>query len=576
MQRMVMLRIRLFLSSIGENMVIRKLAGVSLLALLAVPLRSQSAGSAASGDSHSQTPPSPSLTFLAAEVHRSPRMSEPWLDGPHLEGDRYVIYQATMADLIANAYSVDEANVQEGPSWLEYNRYDVEAKTAPTTTSADQKLMLQALLAERFKLVAHNGTAPMPAYVLRVGKDKPKLKPSDGEGDARCDPQPRSGPTDGYNFSCHNETMVQLAQLLRNMRGGGYLDQTVVDGTGLKGAFDFDLKWTPSGARDRAGAASVSIFDALDSQLELKLALETAPRPVLVVDRVEESPTPDPPGIEKIMPPLSLPEFEVSVVTPSKPDTRPNGSFGRGRLEVKGLTLRDVITVTWDLNDSNKGVIANEPPWLNKDRWDIVAKWSSDVDEAEKRPPNSDFRQFQQMMRALLADRFHLKAHMEDRAGTAYNLVAVSPKLTAADPKSRTRCKEGPGPDGKDPRMTNPVLNRLVTCQNMTMAELGDQLQSFADGYIYSAVLDKTGLKGGYNFTLSFSSVNNILTSGAPQSSAQNATGDGAADSEAADPNGAVSLFDAVRRQLGLKLDAEKRPVPVLVIDQIEENPTPN
>ena len=62
------------------------------------------------------------------------------------------------------------------------------------------------------------------------------------------------------------------------------------------------------------------------------------------------------------------------------------------------------------------------------------------------------------MLQALLEDRFKLQVHMEDRAVWAYTLIAVNPKLRKADPLSRTRCKEGPGPDGKDPRTANPVL----------------------------------------------------------------------------------------------------------------------
>ncbi|MGB7265471.1 MAG: TIGR03435 family protein [Terracidiphilus sp.] len=577
MQPIVTLRIQFFLSSIGVKTVIRKLAGTILLALLAIPLFAQSASVKASNDLHSQSPSSPVPMFLAADVRRSPHMSEPWMDGPHLEGDRYVVYEATLADLIANAYGIDEGNVVGGPSWLEYDRYDITAKTAATTSGADQKLMLRALLTERFKLAVHNGTAPMPAYVLKVENGQPKLKPSESEGNAGCVPQPQTpGAPPQLAFTCHNQMMAGLAQLLRNTRGGGYLDQPVVDGTGLKGSYDFELKWTPSGGRDRAGVVSVSIFDALESQLGLKLTLETAPRPVLLVDSANETPTPDPPGTDKVIPPPPPPEFEVAVITPAKPGGPHQGGIGRGRMDIHGLSLETLIQVAWDLNDSNKDAIANSPPWLGKDRWDMEAKMSSDdASEAAKRPPEADFKQLQLMLRTLLADRFHLKAHMEERMGTAYNLVAVSPRLTPADPKSRTRCKEGAGPDGKDPRMTNPVMNRLVTCQNMTMAELGDQLQSLADGYIYSTVQDKTGLKGGYNFTLSFSSVNNILNSGGPSPSAQNAA-DGSGEPLAADPNGAVSLFDAVRRQLGLKLEPEKRPVPVLVIDHIDETPTPN
>jgi uncharacterized protein (TIGR03435 family) len=371
--------------------------------------------------------------------------------------------------------------------------------------------------------------------------------------------------------------MEQLAQLLRNMRGGGYLDKPVVDGTGLKGAFDFELKWTPSGGRDRAGAASVSIFEALEAQLGLKLALETAPRPVLLVDSVDEVPTPDPPGTDKALPPQPLPEFEVAVITPSKPDGPRRGSIGRGRIDATGMTLKTMIEIAWDLNETDMESIANAPPWLDKDRWDILAKMSSDdAAEAAKRPPEADFQQLQHMLRALLADRFNLHAHLEDRVGDAYDLVAVSPRVTPADPKAHTRCAEGPGPDGKDPRIANPILNRLVSCQNMTMAQLGNELQAVADGYIHNTVLDKTGLQGGYNFTLSFSSVNNILNGGGPSSSAPRTAADGAADQGASDPNGAVSLFEAVRRELGLKLEKVRRPVPVLVIDHVDENPTPN
>jgi uncharacterized protein (TIGR03435 family) len=154
-------------------------------------------------------------------------------------------------------------------------------------------------------------------------------------------------------------------------------------------------------------------------------------------------------------------------------------------------------------------------------------------------------------------------------------LIAVKPKLTPADPLSRTRCKEGPGPDGKDPRIANPVLNRLVSCQNMNMGQIGEELQRIASGYIYSPVLDSTGIKGSWDFTLSFSSADLTKAgggaSGGPPPGAS-ATG----ASAASDPNGAISLFDAVSRQLGLKLEKQRRPAPVLVIDHIEEKPTEN
>jgi uncharacterized protein (TIGR03435 family) len=138
---------------------------------------------------------------------------------------------------------------------------------------------------------------------------------------------------------------------------------------------------------------------------------------------------------------------------------------------------------------------------------------------------------------------------MEDRPVNAYTLLAVNPKLRKADPLSRTRCKEGPGPDGKDPRVTSPVLNRLISCQNMTTAQISDELQRLAAGYIYSPVLDATDLKGSWDFTLSFSSADQLQSRAA--SSGTPSTDGSAAAPTASDPSGAVSLFDAVNRQLG-------------------------
>jgi uncharacterized protein (TIGR03435 family) len=102
----------------------------------------------------------------------------------------------------------------------------------------------------------------------------------------------------------------------------------------------------------------------------------------------------------------------------------------------------------------------------------------------------------------------------------------------------------------------------------MTMAQFADQLPQRANGYVHSAVLDKTGLTDAYDFTLSFSAIG-IVQNSLPGPGQPGAGG-------AADPNGALSLSDAVSRQLGLKLELEKRPAPVLVIDHVKQKPTEN
>src|SRR5262249_38083944 len=151
---------------------------------------------------------------------------------------------------------------------------------------------------------------------------------------------------------------------------------------------------------------------------------------------------------------------------------------------------------------------------------------------------------------------FKLKSHYEDRPVPAYALVADKPKMAKADPNNRTGFKEGPPTGQADQR--NQILGRMVTVRNMTMAQFAEDLQRIAGGYIRVPVEDKTGLEGAFDFTLTFSPIG-VLNAGRGRG------GDGAAAAPAAgadvsDPNGALSLPDAVNRQLGLKLDMRKRP----------------
>jgi uncharacterized protein (TIGR03435 family) len=372
--------------------------------------------------------------------------------------------------------------------------------------------------------------------------------------------------------------MDRFAEQLHDM-AGGYLNVPVVNSTKLEGSWDFDLKWTPRGLLDRAGADGISIFDAVDRELGLSLTKQTAPRPVLIVDSVDESPTPNQADIEKTLPPLPPAQFEVAVVKPSKPDAQLSGRIQGGQIDVHGVSLRFAINFAWDLNPNDNQLIVNAPPWLDSDHFDILAKVSSDnPDVAANRAPDIDREELRQMLQALLIDRFKMKVHSEDRPINTYSLMSLNPKMTKADPTSRTHCIEGPGADGKDPRLVTPVLNRLMTCQNITMPQLADQFRMIAGGYIYGSIQDETNLKGSWNFTLSFSSIDRVQGAGGPTPGAAPGGGGPSGDAAAAssDPNGALSLFDAVKREIGLKLEKVRRPVPVLVIDHVEEHPTEN
>jgi uncharacterized protein (TIGR03435 family) len=141
-------------------------------------------------------------------------------------------------------------------------------------------------------------------------------------------------------------------------------------------------------------------------------------------------------------------------------------------------------------------------------------------------------------------------------------LTAVKPKLQQANPGSRTTWTEGPVPSEKDPRKGNPALNRLVNCHNLTMAEFAALLPSIAPGNQTSVVRDETGLQGSWNFRLMFSGFGFDTAGAGPQN-------------DASDPSGGISLIDAIK-QLGLKLELQKRPMQVLVIDHIDPKSTEN
>jgi len=531
-----------------------------------------------------QTPSTPA-TFEIADVHVSPPARNPFLRGPRVLHGQYQMRFATMLDLIRTAYGVEAERVLGGPNWLEKDTFDVIAKLPPESTVETAKPLLKALLADRFQLAVHNDNKPVPAYALKVAKRGP-LKQSDGSGDTGCKfamPPPPAPPSPGgpppapplFAFACTNMTMAKFAEALPTtiFLAPQYLnDRLVVDETELKGAWDFDLKFTPRGVIGPGGPmpGAISLFDAIE-KLGLKLDPVEVPMPVIVVDSVNQKPSANSPdAAEKLQVPPPPTEFEVADLKPTPPDFR-DGMIRiqpGGRVNIAGIPLKFLVEQAWNLTDD---MLDGMPKWMDTDRYDLVAK--APVGDV-------DIDDLWIMVRALLVERFKLTMHTEDRPVTAYTLVAVKPKMKKADPASRTKYKEGPAAHGKDPRDKNPILSRLVTCQNMTMAEFAAKLQTIASGYIHSPVLDATGLEGGYDFTLSFSAVG--LTQRPPGAVMGLAPGlPGApppADTgvQASDPSGAVTLFEAIEKQLGLKLEAKKRPVPILVIDHAEQKPTEN
>ncbi len=119
----------------------------------------------------------------------------------------------------------------------------------------------------------------------------------------------------------------------------------------------------------------------------------------------------------------------------------------------------------------------------------------------------------------------------------------------------------------------NTALSKAFTCVNMSTAQLADKLQGMAPGYIKHPVIDLTGIEGSWDFTLNFSPKRFVQGGGGRGG---DSGGGGAAVGAASDPNGAISVFEALDRQLGLKLEQQKHPMPVVVIDHVEEKPIDN
>ena len=249
----------------------------------------------------------------------------------------------TVKNVLTTAYGVKGFQIS-GPGWLDSERYDIVAKLPRGATKAEFMVMLQNLLAERFKLTLHREKKDLPMYALVVGKNGPTLKesadapaPKDGEAPKADGPlaerQLRMG-KDGFpmlppgsgrggataialvngnaRMTATKQSMAGLAEMLSNQ-----LDLPVVDMTGLTGKYDFTLSFAPEGgmavkagilappsagppsgeggpgvpaASAPDGESSSNLFTALQEQLGLKLEQRKGPVELLVIDHLEKAP----------------------------------------------------------------------------------------------------------------------------------------------------------------------------------------------------------------------------------------------------------------------------------------------
>jgi uncharacterized protein (TIGR03435 family) len=563
--------------------IVARIASTGLAALLAGPAFCQSA--------------EPRPQFEIADVHPTPKTNNRIAirRGGQARGGRYEMMSATLSELISTAYGFGEDKVLGGPSWLEMDRFDVAAKVDPDSTPETQKLMLQSLLAERFGLVVRKETQPVPAYALVAGK-KPLLKPADGEGAAGCKPQAAGGPNElGFKlstmnngvstvtnvgpggliqFHCRNMSMAAFAEALGGLFGASdeLGPNPVMDKTGLEGRWNFDLKYSVAffAPMVMAGGERITLFEAVEKQLGLKLEQRQVPTPVLVVVSANRVPSPNPPGVAEALPPIVAPtEFEVADVKPSQPGGR-GGAFRfqpGGRVTAVNRPMRLLLIRAFA--SFNADELVGVPSWADSTFFDITAKAPSSPSM-----PQVDFNSLAPLLRSLLAERFGLKYHTEERPMNAYSLVAAKPKLKKADPASRTWCKYPNAPSGA------PAGTEVINCQNITMAEFAGQLQGTAPELNWP-VQDATGIEGRWDLTVTYSRNFPMMTTAMAAMATVAGPGRGGdagapGNDMASDPAGGIAIFQALEKQLGLKLEMRKRLMPVTVIDHLEQKPSDN
>jgi uncharacterized protein (TIGR03435 family) len=219
------------------------------------------------------------------------------------------------------------------------------------------------------------------------------------------------------------------------------------------------------------------------------------------------------------------PSFEVATIRPSRPDEHgPRYNF-QGRFSVVHASLSDLLKFSYGLQQSQ---IAKAQDWVNSESYDITAK-----PDGEGEPT---IKQWESMVKKLMADRFQLKFHYEKREQSVYLLTVAStgPKLTNSD--SSASGGMGFGPPGN------------FGATNATMADIADAL---GQGVLNRPVIDQTGLTGKFSLRLAW-------TPDGPALATEN-------------PNAPPDFFQAIQDQLGLKVTSTKAPVDVLVIDHAEK-----
>ena len=208
-----------------------------------------------------------------------------------IRGSHVIAVNTNGNDLVSLAYGLHSKQIVNGPPWLLTARFDIEGvPDVEGRPNHDQvKLMIQKLLASRFKLAVHHEQRELAVYAIIIGKNGPKLTKTDRK------------PSDNTNFSYTNRVVLTvrnatMADFADGMQAS-FMDRPVVNQTGLTDRYDFLLKWTPDGSQSGLGEkmpppaddanAPPGLYTAIEEQLGLKLVSTKAPVDVLVIDHIE-------------------------------------------------------------------------------------------------------------------------------------------------------------------------------------------------------------------------------------------------------------------------------------------------
>jgi len=222
------------------------------------------------------------------------------------------------------------------------------------------------------------------------------------------------------------------------------------------------------------------------------------------------------------------PSFAVATIKPHDPNypRRQGWNFIGERVRIENQTIASMMMYAYSINPHQ---LADFPEWADKTAYDIEG--------TTDRPGQPNLHQQQEMLQKLLADRFGLKFHREQRPLNVYaiQIAKGGSKLT---PAANPDAQPGQRANGQGAAICNKMTSH-------TMTDFVLDMQYFIDD---RPLLDQTGLSGKYDITLCYT-----------PDEAQNT-----------DPNAPPGLFTAIQEQLGLKLEPVKAPVDVMVIDHVE------